>query len=153
MAKNFWQVFLNKYCHLEKTRKKERAIITDKTQKKEKPHEQSIILLQPENRLITKIFLIKGLNRLSVKTFQVEQVPLIWLQVVWESYSTGLTIRGSASEKNTQVEQISSIRRQLVLLNYSKGTISPDTGRASLRNLICLPFLFRSQLTIKKSTI
>ena len=45
-----------------------------------------------------------------MKTFYVEQVPLIWWQVVWEKYSSGLTIPDSVPEQITQVEHIPSIR-------------------------------------------
>ena len=45
---------------------------------KEVLQELSIILFHLGNRLYIKKFLIKCLDRLSVKTFFVEQVPLIW---------------------------------------------------------------------------
>ena len=44
----------------------------------------------------------------------VEQNPLIWGQVVWEIYSSGLTIPDSVSEKITQVEHFPLLQRQLV---------------------------------------
>ena len=42
----------------------------------------SIILYHLENRLYITNFLIKGFDRLSMKTFDVKQVTLKWGQVV-----------------------------------------------------------------------
>ena len=61
-------------------------------------------LLQPENRLYINKLLKKGLDRLSVKRFHMEQVPLKWWQVVRDSFSSGLTIPDSLSDEITQVE-------------------------------------------------
>ena len=79
MAKNLWQVFSNYISHLLKLPKKERPTIKSKTnQKKNKPQELSIILFCLENRLYIYNVLFKCLDRLSVKTFLVEQVLLKW---------------------------------------------------------------------------
>ena len=53
-------------------------------------------------------FLIVCLDRLSVKTFHVEQLPLKRWQIVWQEYSSLLTIPDSVSEKKDQVEQITN---------------------------------------------
>ena len=77
MAKNLEQVFSNYFSHLRKIPKKGKS--NHKWQdlpQKELPHELSIILFHPENRLYMNKFLIKGLNRLSMRTFHVEHVPI-----------------------------------------------------------------------------
>ena len=55
-----------------------------------------------------------------MKTTQVEQVPFLYWQTVWENYSRRLTSLDSVSEKITQEEQSPLIRRQVIKRKYSE---------------------------------
>ena len=83
--------------------------------KKEKPTVGGAVnhLFHFKNRLKTFKNYLCGWKCLSVKTTQVEQVPLLWWQTVWENYSRRLTSLDNVSEKVTQ-EELSPFR------NYSE---------------------------------
>ena len=73
-----------------------------------------MILFHLENQLYINNFLNKYLDCLSVKTFYVEQFPPKWWQLVWENYSSGVTIPDRVSEQTIQGEQIPWIEWELV---------------------------------------
>ena len=90
--------------------------------KKEKPTVGGAVnhLFHFKNRLETFKNYLCGWKCLSEKTLQLEQVPLLWLQTLWENYSRGLTSLDSVSEKITQ-EELSPLKIQnVVLRSYSE---------------------------------
>ena len=54
------------------------------------------------------------------KTAQLEQVPFLWWQTVWENFSRGLTSPDSVCAKINQAEQSPLIGRQVVCRNYTE---------------------------------
>ena len=54
-----------------------------------------------------------------MKTTQVEQVPSLWWQTIWENFSMELSSLDSVTESITQVEQSPMIGQQVVWWNYS----------------------------------
>ena len=82
--------------------------------------ELSISFSRFKNRLYTFKNWLNGWKSLYVKTNQIEKIPLLWLQTVWEKFIRGLTSPDSVSKKITQLEQSPLMRRQIVLRNYSE---------------------------------
>ena len=130
--------------------------------RKEQPKKGRLSIKGNTKRVVNHFFHVENLkykknlfeewNGWSVKNLHMEQILLIRWHVVWENYSKGLTFPGRVSVKNTQMEQFPLIRRQFNSEENSTGTSSLVNETACQRNLFCLSYLFKSQLSIKKTS-
>ena len=86
-----------------------------------------------------------------MKKIQVEQIPVLSWQTVWENERNGLVSPDSVSEKKESnwTNSLDNFPRQVAKKNHSFGTSCPGKETACPGNLSDLFCFFRSQLSIK----